>query len=72
LPQEPQLPKRKNQKEKFLDALPAHFNRQVYLQIASSMNIEAKTAEAYITGFFKKGQIHREKQDQYQNMNAKT
>ena len=35
------------------------------------MNIEAKTAEAYTTGFFKKRQIHHEKQDHYQNMNAK-
>lgn len=65
LPQETLLPKRKNQKEKFLDALPSNFNRQSYLQVAASLNIESKTAEGYITDFYKKGLIHRDKKDHY-------
>ena len=72
LPEDAPLPKRKNQKEKFLDALPASFNRQDYLKIAVSMSITDKTAEGYITMFAKKGLIHREKQDHYVNPNAKT
>ena len=70
LPTEPQLPKRKNQKEKFLDLLPANFNRQDYLKIAASKSIPDKTAEGYITGFCKSGLLHREKQDLYINPNA--
>ncbi len=72
LPVDAPLPKRKNQKEKFLDALPASFNRQYYLKIAAAMSIPDKTAEGYITMFSKKGLIHREKQDHYLNLNAKT
>ncbi len=72
LPEDAPLPKRKNQKEKFLDALPASFNRQDYLKIAVSMSIPDKTAEGYITMFAKKGLIHREKQDHYLNPNAKS
>ena len=71
LPEDAPLPKRKNQKEKFLDALPASFNRQDYLKIAASMSIPDKTAEGYITMFAKKGLIHREKQDHYFNLNRK-
>ena len=71
LPQDAPMPKRKNQKERYLDALPASFNRQVYLRIAASMSIPDKTAEGYITDFCKRGLIHREKQDHYLNPNAK-
>ena len=72
LPEDAPLPKRKNQKEKFLDALPASFNRQDYLKIAAAMSIPDKTAEGYITMFSKKGLIHREKQDHYLNLTVKT
>lgn len=72
LPEETHLPKRKNQKEKFLDAIPASFTRQVYLKIAGTLSIPDKTAEGYITDFCKKGLLHREKQDHYLNPNAKT
>ncbi len=72
LPEEAPLPKRKNQKEKFLDALPASFNRQTYLKTAAALSIPDKTAEGYITMFAKKELIHREKQDHYLNPNAKT
>jgi hypothetical protein len=71
LPEDKPLPRRKNQKEKFLDGLPASFNRQSYLSIAASLNIPDKTAEGYITEFCKKGLLHREKQDHYINPNAK-
>ena len=71
LPEDAPLPKHKNQKEKFLDALPASFNRQDYLKIVASMSIPDKTAEGYITMFSKKGLIHREKQDHYLNLNTK-
>jgi len=66
LPAEPQLPRRKNQKEKFLDALPVQFNRQDYLKVAVSLSIPDKTAEGYITDFCKKNLLWREKQDSYQ------
>jgi hypothetical protein len=72
LPSEPQLPNRKNQREKYLDLLPANFNRQDYLTIAASRSIPDKTAEGYITEFCKKGLLHREKQDFYINPNAKS
>lgn len=71
LPQDAPVPKRKNQKERYLDALPASFNRQEYLRIAASMSIPDKTAEGYITDFCKRGLIHREKQDHYLNPNVK-
>jgi hypothetical protein len=71
LPADAPLPKNKNQKEKFLEALPANFNRQVYLKIAAVMQIPDKTAEGYITTFYKGGLLQRPKQDHYQNPNAK-
>jgi hypothetical protein len=67
LPEEIKPPKRKNRKEKFLEQLPLHFNRQKYLEAAKSLSIPDKTAEGYITEFVKKGLIHRESQDQYIN-----
>lgn len=36
------------------------------------MSIPDKTAEGYITMFSQKGLIHREKQDHYLKLNAKT
>ena len=71
LPQDVPMSKRKIQKERFLDALPASFNRQEDLKIAASMSILDKTSEAYITDFCKRGLIHREKQGHYLNPNAK-
>jgi hypothetical protein len=67
LPEEIKPPKRKNRKEKFLEKLPLHFNRQKYLEVAKLLSIPDKTAEGYITEFVKKGLIHRESQDQYVN-----
>jgi hypothetical protein len=67
LPEEPKPARRQNRKEKFLSQLPATFNRQIYLQVANSLSIPDKTAEAYITEFVKKHLIHRESQDHYIN-----
>ena len=70
LPEDAPMPQRKNQKQKFQDALPVNFNRQAYLKIATTMSIPDKTAEGYISDFVKKGTIHREKQDHYQKLNT--
>ena len=65
LPQERHIPKQKNKKEKFLEALPKEFNRQKYLEVASVLAISVKSAEAYITDFVKKNLVHREQKDEY-------
>lgn len=70
LPEDAPMPKRKNQKQKFQDALPPIFNRQAYLKIAATMSIPDKTAEGYISDFVKRGTIHREKQDYYQKLST--
>ncbi|MEQ9287723.1 MAG: DUF3987 domain-containing protein [Cyclobacteriaceae bacterium] len=67
LPEDTPKPKRLNRKEKFLSQLPKRFNRQKYLETATSLNIPHKTAEGYITDFCKSGLIHRESQDNYIN-----
>jgi elongation factor P--beta-lysine ligase len=67
LPEDVQKPTRLNRKEKFLNRLPKHFNRQKYLEVATALNIPNKTAEGYITDFCKSGLIHRESQDNYIN-----
>ena len=68
LPEERQMPKRSNQKERFLNNLPREFNRQQYLAVAQKMNIPDKTAEGYIGDFSKRGILHHEKKDHYINM----
>jgi hypothetical protein len=65
LPEDHSLPKQKNKKEKFLEALPKEFNRQKYLEVASVLSISVKSAEAYITEFVKKNLVHREQKDTY-------
>ncbi len=65
LPHESNLPKLKNKKEKFLEALPHEFNRQKYLEAARVLSISVKSAEAYITEFVKKNLVHREQKDYY-------
>ena len=67
LPEDTPKPKRLNRKEKFLSQLPKRFNRQKYLETATSLNIPHKTAEGYITDFCKSGLVHRESQDNYMN-----
>ena len=65
LPEDVQKPTRLNRKEKFLNKLPKHFNRQKYLEVAAALSIPHKTAEGYITDFCKSGLLHRESQDNY-------
>jgi hypothetical protein len=67
LPEDIQKPTRLNRKEKFLNKLPKHFNRQKYLEVATALSIPHKTAEGYITDFCKSGLLHRESQDNYIN-----
>lgn len=68
LPKEKTKPKLLNRKERFLNNLPKHFNRQKYLEIAKQLEIKEKTAEGYITSFVKDNLIHREKHDLYINL----
>lgn len=68
LPEDIKPARKKNRKERYLEALPHTFNRQKYLQVASALSIAHKTAEGYITEFFRKGLIHREHQDHYINL----
>jgi hypothetical protein len=68
LPEDVTLPKPKNLKEQFLDALPKTFNRQDFLKMATTLGIKEKTAESYITAFVKKNLLHRPKQDHYIKM----
>lgn len=70
LPEEPAKSKPKSRKERFLDALPYHFNRQGYLVAAKNLNIPDKTAQGYITDFVKAGVLDKEGQDLYINPNA--
>ncbi|NPD86437.1 DUF3987 domain-containing protein [Lentimicrobium sp. L6] len=72
LPEDVKPQKRSNRKERFLEQLPLNFNRQKYLDVANSLSIPYKTAEGYITEFYKKGLIHRESQDQYINLTKET
>lgn len=67
LPEEQKPVRRKNQKERFLEALPATFNRQKYLALAAELKINDKTAERYITQFVNAGLIHRDSKDNYAN-----
>lgn len=68
LPEAVQVPTRKNQKEKFLEALPKEFSRQDYFKVAERMNIPQKTAERYINHFSKSKLLHHEKKDHYINL----
>lgn len=54
-----------NQKQQFLNMLPAEFDRQTYLFVAQKLNIPAKTAEKQIARFAKTGLIHHYAQNKY-------
>jgi len=54
-----------NQKQQFLNMLPAEFDRQTYLAVAEKLKIPAKTAEKQIARFAKTGLIHHYAQNQY-------
>jgi hypothetical protein len=54
-----------NQKQQFLDALPAEFSRQIYLNAAGLLGIPPKTAEKHIKRFVESGLIIHFAHDQY-------
>jgi len=54
-----------NQKQQFLNMLPAEFDRQTYLSVADKLKIPAKTAEKQIARFAKTGLINHYAQNQY-------
>lgn len=54
-----------NQKQQFLDALPAEFSRQTYLNAAKLLGIPPKTAEKHIKRFADSGLIIHFAHDQY-------
>ena len=54
-----------NQKQQFLDALPAEFSRQIYLNAAGLLGIPPKTAEKHIKRFTDNGLIIHFAHDQY-------
>ena len=54
-----------NQKQQFLNMLPAEFDRQTYLSVADKLKIPAKTAEKQIARFAKTGLINHYAHDKY-------
>ena len=54
-----------NQKQQFLNMLPAEFDRQTYLAVAKKLNIQPKTAEKQIARFAKTGLINHFAHDKY-------
>ncbi|MGE5518864.1 MAG: DUF3987 domain-containing protein [Candidatus Dadabacteria bacterium] len=68
---EVQRVKPKNRKEKFLELLPAEFNRQGYLQVAQQLKIADKTAQGYIRKFVLAGIVLNDYHDHYLNLQVK-
>jgi len=68
LPVQTETPKQPNQKQQFLEKLPAEFSRQVYLTIAKSLNIPDKTAEKHITKFVQNGLINHFAHGKYRKL----
>lgn len=54
-----------NQKQQFLNMLPAEFDRQTYLAVAQKLNIQPKTAEKQIARFAKTGLVNHFAHDKY-------
>ena len=68
--QEAYKPKPKHKKEKFLDSLPAQFNRQTYVAIALSLGITDKSSQRYIKEFVVADILQDDGHDKYINSNA--
>ena len=68
LPAVNQCAKLKDRKEQFLDKLKEKFTRPVYIDLAKSMSIEARTADRYIASFCEKGLVCREQYGMYTNL----
>lgn len=67
LPEESQLVKKVNKKERFLEALPGEFSRKEYLVIAEKVEISEKMADHYIRRFVDHGVIFRNDYNSYFN-----
>ena len=52
-------------RQRFLDALPAQFDRSTYVSVAQRIGIPPKTAEKFIAAFKKQGLILHEAQNNY-------
>jgi len=65
LPDPLETPKLLNQKQQFLDAMPADFSRHDYIAVANQLDIPEKTAEKYIVKFIQNGLINRFARDKY-------
>lgn len=65
LPLERKHVPRKKIKDRFLEALPNRFSRQMYLDEAKKLGVADKTADGYIKGFSSQGVIDKERHDQY-------
>ncbi|MDP3643255.1 MAG: DUF3987 domain-containing protein [Bacteroidota bacterium] len=59
-----------NQKQQFLDALPAEFSRQTYLNAAKNLGIPDKTAEKHIKRFAESSLIHHFAHDKYKKISS--
>jgi nitrogenase subunit NifH len=58
LPAEQEVSKRENKKQRFLEALPPEFSRQIYVNIAQTLEIPDRTAKKYIAKFKQNGFIN--------------
>ncbi|WP_299187917.1 DUF3987 domain-containing protein [uncultured Aquimarina sp.] len=61
------LPKSKNDKELFLDALPREFTTKEYQHIGNRYGLSQSTSKRYTNEFIKKGWIHRKSHGQFTN-----
>ena len=61
------LPKGKDKKELFLDALPKVFTTQVYKEIGEEHQLSLATAKRYIAEFINKGWIHKKSHGNFVN-----
>jgi hypothetical protein len=63
--EEPKKPTPKNRKERFLELLPAEFNRHTYVDVAKKLTIPENTAQRYVRKFVEAGIILNPRHNQY-------
>ena len=61
------LPKGKDNKELFLEALPKEFTTQVYKKLGEEHKISLATTKRYISEFIKKGWVHKKSHGNFIN-----
>jgi hypothetical protein len=69
---EKQFERPRDRKEQFLDQLPLTFTRLEYVQLAKSLSISERTAEAYIMNFCDKGLIVRQQRGIYTRLSSES